>query len=117
MSFLSQAMVICAGMAILSYALYSIEAKILLPGREMASMPFVVFGILNYLRMVDVEDVGGSPVEVAYHSLHHANLRRRLDPGGDVEPGAVVRPGIGVKGRGPAEPPIEAGNRRFIPDD
>ncbi len=70
--FLSQAMVICAGVAILSYALYCITAVglgILAPHREMASMPFVVFGILNYLRMVDVENVGGSPVEVALHSL------------------------------------------------
>ena len=69
MPFLSQAMVICAGVAILSYALYCIEAGILLPHREMASMPFVVFGILNYLRMADMENVGGSPVEVALHSL------------------------------------------------
>jgi hypothetical protein len=62
-------MVVCAGVAILSYALYCIEAKILLPHREMASMPFVVFGILNYLRMADMENIGGSPVEVALHSL------------------------------------------------
>ena len=61
-------MAICAGVAILSYALYSIEAKVMLPGREMASMPFVAYGILNYLRMADVEDVGGSPVEIAYRS-------------------------------------------------
>jgi 4-hydroxybenzoate polyprenyltransferase len=67
--FLDQAISICAGTAILSYALYSIEAKVLLQGREMASMPFVVFGILNYLRMADVEGTGGSPVEIAFHSL------------------------------------------------
>ena len=67
-AFLDQAVSICAGVAILSYALYSIEAKVLLPGREMASMPFVAYGILNYLRMVDVEDAGGSPVEIAYRS-------------------------------------------------
>ena len=35
----------------------------------MASLPFVAYGILNYLRMVYVEGVGGSPVEVAYRSL------------------------------------------------
>jgi 4-hydroxybenzoate polyprenyltransferase len=69
LSFLDHAMIICAGTAILSYALYSIEAKILLPGREMASMPFVVYGILNYLRMVDVKNVGGNPVEVALRSI------------------------------------------------
>ena len=31
-------------------------------------MPFVAYGILNYLRMVHVEGVGGSPVDTAYHS-------------------------------------------------
>ena len=69
-AFLDQAMSICAGVAILAYALYCIEAKaVLKPSREMASLPFVAYGILNYLRMVHVEGVGGSPVEVAYHSL------------------------------------------------
>ena len=67
--FLDQAMSICAGVAILSYALYSIDAKVLLEGREMASLPFVAFGILNYLRLADVHGIGGSPVEVAFHSL------------------------------------------------
>ena len=68
-AFLDQAVSICAGVAILAYALYCIEAKaVLKPGREMASLPFVAYGILNYLRMVHVEGVGGSPVNVAYHS-------------------------------------------------
>jgi 4-hydroxybenzoate polyprenyltransferase len=70
MPFLDQAMSICAGVAILAYALYCIEAKVVLkPGREMASMPFVAYGILNYLRLVQVEGMGGSPVDVAYRSL------------------------------------------------
>jgi len=73
-AFLDQAMSICAGVAILAYALYCIEAKggvkpILQPGREMASLPLVAYGILDYLRMVHVEGVGASPVDVAYHSL------------------------------------------------
>jgi 4-hydroxybenzoate polyprenyltransferase len=68
-SFLDHAMVICAGVAMLSYALYCIEAKVLTPGREMASMPFVAYGILNYLRIADVEGGGGSPVDIAYHSF------------------------------------------------
>ena len=67
-SFLDQAMAICAGAAILAYALYSIESKILVKGREMAAMPFVAYGILNYLRLADTEDAGGSPVEIAYTS-------------------------------------------------
>jgi 4-hydroxybenzoate polyprenyltransferase len=67
--FLDQAVSVCAGVAILAYALYCIEAKaVLQQGREMASMPFVAYGILNYLRMVDVEHVGGSPVDIAYRS-------------------------------------------------
>jgi 4-hydroxybenzoate polyprenyltransferase len=69
MPFLDQALTICAGVAMLSYALYSIEAKVLKPGREMTSMPFVAFGILNYLRLVDIHGIGGSPVEVAYQSV------------------------------------------------
>ena len=43
--------------------------SVLQPGREMASMPFVAYGILNYLRMVYVEGAGGSPVAVAYRSV------------------------------------------------
>jgi 4-hydroxybenzoate polyprenyltransferase len=68
-AFLDQAVSICAGVAILAYALYCIEVKKMLQaGREMASLPFVVYGILDYLRMVHVEGIGGSPVDVAYHS-------------------------------------------------
>jgi 4-hydroxybenzoate polyprenyltransferase len=69
-AFLDQAVSICAGVAILAYALYCIEArKVLISSREMASLPFVAYGILNYLRMVHVEGAGASPVETAYHSL------------------------------------------------
>lgn len=69
-SFLDQAVGICAGVALVSYALYCIEVKdIMRHGREMASMPFVAYGILNYLRMVYVEGAGGSPVAIAYRSL------------------------------------------------
>jgi 4-hydroxybenzoate polyprenyltransferase len=72
-AFLDQAMSICAGVAILAYALYCIEAKepakgIFKPGRELASLPFVAYGVLDYLRMVHVEGIGGSPVDIAYHS-------------------------------------------------
>jgi 4-hydroxybenzoate polyprenyltransferase len=69
MAFLDQAVSICAGVAILAYALYCIESKkVLQEGREMASVPFVAYGILSYLRMVHVEGVGASPVAVAYRS-------------------------------------------------
>ena len=68
-AFLDQAVSICAGVAILAYALYCIESKkVLQEGREMASVPFVAYGILNYLRKVHVEGIGASPVTVAYRS-------------------------------------------------
>jgi 4-hydroxybenzoate polyprenyltransferase len=71
MAFLDQAMTVSASLAMLSYALYCIEAKdtVLTPGRELASMPFVLYGILNYLRMAYLDNAGGSPV--------HAVLRSR----------------------------------------
>lgn len=68
MAFLDQAITICAGVALLSYALYSIDSAVLVKGREMASMPFVAYGILNYLRLANTENAGGSPVEIAYSS-------------------------------------------------
>ncbi len=67
-AFLDQAMTICAGVTLLSYALYSINSAVLTDGRELASMPFVAFGILNYLRLADQEGTGGSPVEIAFSS-------------------------------------------------
>ena len=66
--FLDSAINICAGVALLSYALYSMESEVLIKGRAMASMPFVAYGILNYLRLTSTGDAGGSPVEVAYTS-------------------------------------------------
>jgi len=67
-AFLDQAMTICAGVAVLAYALYSIESEVLLEGRKMASLPFVAYGVLNYLRLVNTEEDGGSPVKIAYTS-------------------------------------------------
>lgn len=69
-AFLDQAITICAGVSLLSYALYSIDAgAFFVEGREMASMPFVAYGIFNYLRISDMENAGGSPVEIAFTSL------------------------------------------------
>ncbi|MBN2474246.1 MAG: UbiA prenyltransferase family protein [Pirellulales bacterium] len=67
-AFLDQAITICAGIALVSYALYSIDSKVLVPGREMASMPFVAYGIFNYLRLANIANGGDSPVEIAYSS-------------------------------------------------
>jgi 4-hydroxybenzoate polyprenyltransferase len=64
LQFLDQATGITAGIALLSYALYSIEAGVFLPGREFASLPFVAFGILDYLRIAHVRGEGSSPVDL-----------------------------------------------------
>ncbi|MBN1654457.1 MAG: UbiA prenyltransferase family protein [Deltaproteobacteria bacterium] len=62
-SFLDQAMGITASMTIIAYALYSIEAVVLIPHREFAALPFVAFAVLDYLRMAHVNKAGGSPVD------------------------------------------------------
>ncbi|MCP4656689.1 MAG: UbiA prenyltransferase family protein [bacterium] len=68
--FLDQAMGVMTGMTLMSYALYCMEAEVLRPGREFASLPFVVLGVLEYLRLVHVrgEDGGGSPVDLLLSS-------------------------------------------------
>lgn len=68
MGFLDHGMTISACVAMVSYGLYSMESKILVAGREMASMPFVVYGILFYLRLAHLKGSGGSPVEIALRS-------------------------------------------------
>ncbi len=67
-SFLDQAIGIAAGMAIIGYALYSMEAAVLLPSRKFAALPFVVFGVLDYLRLAHVKRAGGSPVDTVLHT-------------------------------------------------
>ena len=66
--FLDQAIGISAGMTILSYALYSMEAPVLMPSRKFAALPFVVFGVLDYLRMAHLRRAGGSPVDMFLRS-------------------------------------------------
>ena len=66
--FLNYAMLICAGVALSAYSLYSIVANVFVHGRELASLPFAAYGILNYLRLVETENAGDSPVEIAYNS-------------------------------------------------
>jgi 4-hydroxybenzoate polyprenyltransferase len=66
-AFLDQGMGITAGIAMVSYALYSIEAQVFIDGRELASLPFVAYAILNYLRLAHTEGKGISPVEMATH--------------------------------------------------
>jgi 4-hydroxybenzoate polyprenyltransferase len=66
--FLDQAMGITASMTIMAYALYCIDAEVLIAHREFASLPFVVFGVLDYLRMAHVKSAGGSPVDTLLSS-------------------------------------------------
>jgi len=68
-AFLDQATAISAGVALLCYAIYAIESPVFEAGRQLVSLPFVAYGILNYLRLNQLADGrGGSPVEIAYSS-------------------------------------------------
>jgi 4-hydroxybenzoate polyprenyltransferase len=62
--YLDQAMAVSAGMILIGYALYCMDARVLLPKREFASLPFVVFGVLEYLRLTEVRGEGGSPIDL-----------------------------------------------------
>ena len=63
-SFLDQAMVVMIAASLISYALYCIEGGVLAVGREFATLPFVAFGVLEYLRLVHAHGAGGRPVDV-----------------------------------------------------
>jgi 4-hydroxybenzoate polyprenyltransferase len=63
-AYLDHAMSITASMAVVGYALYSIESPVMIADRKFASLPFVMFGVLDYLRVVHVRKTGGSPVDL-----------------------------------------------------
>ena len=67
-AYLDQAMGITAGTTLIAYALYCLEAEVLVPGREFASLPLVVFVVLEYLRLAHVRNEGGSPVDLVLRS-------------------------------------------------
>ena len=67
-TFLDQGLAVSAGLTITAYALYCMDAAVLVPGREFASLPFVVFGVMECLRIVHAEDGGGSPVDMLLSS-------------------------------------------------
>jgi len=67
-AFVDQAMTVTTAMTLLAYALYCIESAVLIPGREFATLPFVVFAVLDYLRRVQVKKLGDSPVDVVLQS-------------------------------------------------
>lgn len=66
--FLDRGMVITSAMSIVAYALYCMEAPVLQPGRELATLPFVVFGVLEFLRLVHVRTTPGNPVDLVFAS-------------------------------------------------
>jgi 4-hydroxybenzoate polyprenyltransferase len=68
LAYLDQAMAVSAGMILIAYALYCMDAQVLLPRREFASLPFVVFGVLEYLRLAQVRGEGSSPVDLLFAS-------------------------------------------------
>ena len=76
LAYLDAALAISAGISLLSYALYSVEAGVLVPGRELAGLVFVAFAIFEYLRLIYTRGEGASPVAVAfrYRSLQAAGL-------------------------------------------
>ena len=52
----------------MAYALYCMDAPVLVPGREFLTLPFVVFGVLEYLRIVHLHGAGAAPVDVLLSS-------------------------------------------------
>jgi len=68
LAFVDQAMGIAATMAVTAYALYTIEAEVMVPGREFAPLLFVAYGVFEYLRQAHVNDAGGSPVDTIFGS-------------------------------------------------
>jgi decaprenyl-phosphate phosphoribosyltransferase len=68
LAYLDQGMAVMAATTLIAYALYCREATVMLPGREFATLPLVVFVVLEYLRLVHVEGEGGSPVDLLWRS-------------------------------------------------
>lgn len=66
--FLDQAIGITSALTVMAYALYCMEAAVLVPGREFATLPFVAFGVLDYLRVCHIKRTGGSPVDLILSS-------------------------------------------------
>jgi len=67
-AYLDHAMSITAGTTLIAYALYCLEAGVMAPGREFASVPLVVFVVLEYLRLVHLKNEGGAPVDLVLRS-------------------------------------------------
>jgi decaprenyl-phosphate phosphoribosyltransferase len=68
LSYLDQAMGITSAISLMAYALYCMDSVVLIPGLEFATLPFVVFGVLEYLRICHVKETDGSPVDLLLSS-------------------------------------------------
>jgi 4-hydroxybenzoate polyprenyltransferase len=68
LQYLDQAMGVTAAMAVTAYGLYTLDAEVLRPGREFASLLFVAYGVLEYLRLAQVEGRGASPMQTVFGS-------------------------------------------------
>ncbi len=76
LAYLNAAIGLCAGVTLVAYALYSMEAPVMVPGRELVGLVFVAFAVLDYLRIIYTRNEGASPVGIAlrYRSLQLAGL-------------------------------------------
>jgi len=69
-SFLDSIMVICAGAALITYALYTrADETVARVGSQwmLITIPFVVYGVFRYLFLIHQRDAGGDPVKILFH--------------------------------------------------
>ena len=70
LSFLDAIMNICAGAAVLTYALYTkADDTVARVGSHwmLATIPFVVYGVFRYLFLIHRRQAGGDPVQILFH--------------------------------------------------
>jgi 4-hydroxybenzoate polyprenyltransferase len=67
-SFLNQMLGITATVTLMAYCLYSLDSPVFVKERQLASVPFVAYGILHYLRVALILGAGASPVAMFYKS-------------------------------------------------
>jgi 4-hydroxybenzoate polyprenyltransferase len=70
LAFLDSIMTICAGAAVITYALYTrADETILRVGSRgmLITIPFVVYGVFRYLFLIHRRQAGGDPVQILFH--------------------------------------------------
>jgi 4-hydroxybenzoate polyprenyltransferase len=67
-SFLNQMLGITATVTLIAYCLYCINSPVFEKDRQLASVPFVAYGIFHYLRVALTQGAGSSPVAMFYKS-------------------------------------------------